>query len=325
MLTLYDAAGAGPGLSRRDGSDAITETTVWLDLLNPTVEEDRHVEAALGITIPTRAETREIEASSRLYQENGAYYMTAFIVYNVDAPIPETSTLTFVLAGNRLVTVRYSEPKAIPLFLSRAEKGDAACNSGPAILAGLLESIISRQADLVERIQDETEKLARGVFEIKGGQQTRSRRLDVLLKTTGKEGDIVSKAQESALSIDRVLTFALAAIKERREDARIVERLHTAQRDTGSLMEHMRFVSNRLTFLLDATLGMISIEQNQIIKLFSVVSVVLMPPTLVGTIYGMNFKAMPEIQWAFGYPWALILMVVSAIVPFIYFKRKGWL
>ncbi|HRD74824.1 MAG TPA: magnesium/cobalt transporter CorA [Hyphomicrobiaceae bacterium] len=325
MLTLYDTRGQTPGLARREGCDTILGTTVWLDLLNPTEAEDEHVEKALGISIPTRAEMREIEASNRFYQENGAHFMTAFIVYNVDAPIPETSTLTFVLAGNRLVTVRYSEPKAIQLYVARADKGDAQCSSGATILTGLIESIISRQADLVERIQDETERLARSVFEIKGGQQTRSRRLDVLLKTTGKEGDLVSRAQESAFSMDRLLTYFLAVAKERGDDPRLVERLQTAQRDTASLMEHMRFVSNRLTFLLDATLGMINIEQNQIIKLFSVVSVVLMPPTLIASIYGMNFKAMPELSWPLGYPWAIGLMIASAIVPFLYFRRKGWL
>ena len=140
-----------------------------------------------------------------------------------------------------------------------------------------------RQADLVERIQDEVERTAQGIFEIKGGQQTRNRRLDLLLKAIGKEGDITSRAQESAVSLDRVMTFFAKAVRERNDDAHILQRIDTAHRDIASLMEHMRFLTNRIMFLLDATLGMINIEQNQIIKIFSVLAVVLLPPTLVGT------------------------------------------
>ncbi len=323
MLIIYDHQGSG--LAKREGMLPITDATVWIDLLNPTPEEDKFVEAALGIAVPTRAEMREIEASNRLYQENGAHFMTAFIVYNVEAPVPLTTSLTFILAGKRLVTVRYAEPKAFPLFLARVEKGDLACSSAAAIMAGLVESIIHREADLIERIQDEVDRTAPIIFELKGGQQTRTRRLDSILKAVGKQGDTNARAQESALSLDRVLTYFADAARERGDDARILQRIDVAHRDIGSLMEHMRFLSNRILFLLDATLGMISTEQNQTIKLFSVAAVMLMPPTLIASIYGMNFKHMPELSWVSGYPMALGMMVVSAVIPFIYFRRKGWL
>lgn len=323
MLTVYD--NQGTTLIRREGEVPIREATVWIDLLNPTKEEDAFVEKQLGISIPTRAEMREIEVSNRLYYENGAYYLTAFIVYNLDAPMPATSTVTFILTRNRLVTVRYAEPKAFPFFVSRVEKEALPCNGAATILAGLLETIVHRQADLIERIQDEVEKTAQGIFEIKGGQQTRNRRLDLLLKAIGKEGDITSRAQESAVSLDRVMTFFANAVRERNDDTRILQRIETIQRDIASLMEHMRFLTNRVMFLLDATLGMINIEQNQIIKIFSVLAVALMPPTLVGTIYGMNFRHMPELDWIGGYPMALVLMVISAMLPFYYFRRRGWL
>jgi magnesium transporter len=296
-----------------------------MDLLNPTPEEDAFAEKNLGISIPTRAEMREIEQSNRLYVENGAYYMTAFIVYNLDAPTPSTSSVTFILKDSRLVTVRYAEPKAFPFFLTRIEKEALPCSTAAAILIGLLETIVHRQADLIERIQDEVEKTAQGIFDIKGGQQTRNRRLDLILKAIGKEGNITSRAQESAVSLDRVMTFFANAARERGDDARVVQRIKTTRRDINSLMEHMRALTNRVTFLLDATLGMINIEQNQIIKIFSVLAVVLLPPTLVGTIYGMNFKHMPELDWVLGYPMALLLMVLAAILPFVYFRRRGWL
>ena len=322
MITSYSIQGGT--LVRGEGAQALSASVVWIDLLNPIQEEDNVVERFIGAQIPTRAETREIEASNRLYQENGTAYMTAFILYNAEALMPSTSTLTFILAGQRLVTVRYSEPKAIPLFLARVEKGDLPCNSAAAVLIGLVESLIHRQADLIERIQDEVEKSAHAIFEIKGGLQTRGRRLDILLKAAGKEGDITSRAQESAFSIDRLLTFLTSVLTERGEDQRLIERAARAQRDVHSLMEHMRFLMGRIAFLLDATLGMISIEQNGIIKIFSVASVALMPPTLIASIYGMNFKRMPELDWWFGYPMAIGLMVISAIVPFLYFRRKGW-
>ena len=323
MLTIYDHQGTG--LAKREGMLPITDATVWIDLLNPTAEEDAFVENALGISVPTRAEMREIEASNRLYQENGAHFMTAFIVYNVEAPVPLTTALTFILAGDRLVTVRYAEPKAFPLFLQLVEKGDLACNSAPAIMIGLIEAIIHREADLIERIQDEVDRTAPVIFEIKGGQQTRTRRFDAILKAIGKQGDTNARAQESALSLDRVLTYFSHASSDRKDDPRILTRIEVAHRDVGSLMEHMRFLSQRIMFLLDATLGMISTEQNQIIKLFSVAAVMLMPPTLIASVYGMNFKHMPELEFLWGYPMALGMMIVSAVIPFLYFRRKGWL
>lgn len=323
MLTLYDAA--GNGLATCKGVEALTDATVWIDLLNPTPEEEAAIERALGISVPTRAEMREIEASNRLYIESGGYYMTAFIIYAIEQDVPATSAVTFILSGNRLVTVRYAEPKAFPMFLARAAKGDAPCASGADIMIGLVESLIHRQADLIERIQDVVDRLAPSVFDIKGGQQTRGKRLDVVLRTIGKEGDITARVQESAFSIDRVLAFLANAMRERGADSRITKRIKSAQRDIASLLENMRFLSTRLEFLLEATLGMINIEQNQIIKLFSVAAVVFLPPTLIASIYGMNFKHMPELDWPWGYPLALVLMVLAAVLPYVYFRRKGWL
>jgi magnesium transporter len=239
--------------------------------------------------------------------------------------VPQTTPVTFILAGDRLVTVRYAEPKAFPLYMQRVDKGDVICTTGAAIMMGLVEAIIHRMADLIERIQDEVDKLAASVFDLRGGQQTRNRRLDVILKGTGKAGDITARAEESASSLNRLLHFYVQATQERGDDPRIRQRIKGAHRDINSLMDHTRFLSGRITFILDATLGMISTEQNQIIKLFSVMAVVLLPPTLIASIYGMNFHHMPELDWEFGYPWALLLMVIVAVIPVIYFRRKGWL
>jgi len=323
MLTIYKSDGAN--LTQRAESSPLTDECIWIDLLQPTQDGIARVEKELGIEIPTRAEMREIEPSNRFYLENGAYFMTAFIVYNIEEPVPLTSAVTFILASKRLVTVRHAEPKAIPLFLQRVNKGDAPCGEGSVIMIGLLEALIHRMADLIERIQDEVDRLAQGIFGVKGGQQTRSRRYDVLLRGTGKAGDITARAEYSATSLSRLFHYYLQVARERGDDSRTRQRIKGAQRDISSLMDHTRFLSTRIAFLLEATLGMISIEQSQIIKLFSVMAVILLPPTLVASIYGMNFKYLPEIDWLFGYPFALGLMFVAALIPFLYFRRKGWL
>lgn len=323
MLTIYDTT--GNSLVKHDETAPPGKDSVWFDLLNPTAEEDAYVEKALSISVPTRAEMREIEASSRFYQENGAAYMTAFIVYNIEEPTPSATAITFILSGNNLVTVRYAEPKAFPMFLQRVDKGDATCTGGPSILIGLIETLIQRKADLIERLQDEVDEMGLSIFDTSAHRRDRNARLDLTLKATGRQGDLVARVQESATSLDRVLHYFKNIAEERDYGPKVLARIQSAERDVFSLKEHMRFLSGRIGFLLDATLGMISTEQNQIIKLFSVMSVMLMPPTMIASLYGMNFDSIHEYRWEYGYWWALGLMFVSAVIPFVYFKRRGWL
>ncbi len=323
MIHIYDSI-AGK-LSRRDGLQPISELTVWIDLINPTVEEDQHVQQQLCVEIPTRAEAREIEASNRVYQEKGAHYMTAFVMFDIEKVNPGTSNVTFILAQNRLITVRYVEPKAFPFFMSRVERGEAGCSCGPSIMVGIVETMLQRTADLIERIQDDVDRMARELFEINGAKRKHRDSFAVYLRGTGRNADIVARAQESAVSIERVLAYFAMAARERNDDPAVLARIGSAKADIMSLTENMKFLQGRTTFLLDATLGMISTEQNQIIKLFSVMAVMLMPPTLIASIYGMNFKHMPELDWQFGYPVAIALMVLAGIIPFFYFRAKGWL
>ena len=323
MLNIYENRTGT--LEPQKGKPRITEAAVWIDLLNPTQEEEKKIERALKFDVPTREEQQEIEASSRLYQEDGAYFMTATLLYQPDQGEPRTTPVTFILAGQRLVTVRYAEPRAFAIYVARCNRAETDLKSGTAILVGLLETIIDRLADFIERIQAEVEGLSHSIFEIKGGAASRQRRFDVMLRAIGREGEITSKIRENAHSLGRLLTFLVHATNERKEGKPLQARIRTAARDTASLTDHATFLSSKIIFLLDATLGMINIQQNQIIKIFSVAAVVFLPPTLVASIYGMNFEVMPELQWQFGYPYALALMVLSAIVPFLYFKRRGWL
>jgi len=323
MLTIYENRSGV--LQRQKGKPRVTEAAVWIDLLNPTPEEEGQIERALKLEVPTREEQQEIEVSSRLYQEDGAHFMTATLLYQPDQGEPRMTPVTFILAGQRLLTLRYAEPRAFSIYVARCNRSEAELKSGAAVLIGLLETIIDRLADFIERIQAEVEGLSHSIFEIKGGAASRQRRFDVLLRAIGREGEITSKARESAHSFGRLLTFLVHAANERKEVKPLQARIRTAARDVVSLIDHATFLSGKIIFLLDATLGMVSIQQNDIIKIFSVAAVVFLPPTLIASIYGMNFRHMPELDWWFSYPLALVLMVLAAILPYLYFKRRGWL
>jgi len=310
VLTVYETR-AGE-LKRQTGRPKITEQAVWIDLLNPTRQEEAKVERGLKVEVPTREEQQEIEASSRLYQEAGAYFMTATLIYQPEQGEPRATPVTFILAGQRLITVRYAEPRAFSIYVARCNRSETDLNNGATILIGLIETIVDRLADFIERIQAEVEGLSHSIFEI-------------LLRAIGREGEISSKARESAHSLGRLLTFLVHVANERKLGKPLQGRIRTAARDVASLMDQITFLSSKIIFLLDATLGMINIQQNDIIKIFSVAAVVFLPPTLLASIYGMNFHHMPELDWFFGYPFALVLMVLAAVLPYIYFKRKGWL
>jgi magnesium transporter len=298
---------------------------VWIDMISPTVTEDRTVETALGISVPTREEMAEIEISSRLYIENGARYMTATLLYNTDTDKPGITPVTFILSGKTLVTVRYDEPKPFAFLAGKLSKSCAENASGPTIMVELLDAVIDRVADILERIAAEIDKLSARVFERNAARDDPNQRYQAVLRQIGKKGDMLSKSRESLVSISRVVLFftneteVFGMNKEQRSH------LKSVARDVSSLTDHANFLANKITFLLDATLGMVSLEQNNVIKLFSVMAVVLLPPTLIASIYGMNFKNMPELNWTYGYPMALLMMVAAAVVPYLLFKWKRWL
>lgn len=333
MLTLYKHVdgqltafpASGPDEADAEAARATETSAVWLDLVHPTRDEEKEIERHVGVQVPTREEMAEIEVSSRLYFERGAHYMTANIIYAVDSPEPQSTAITFILAEKSLITVRYAEPRAMRLFLTRANQGDTACDSPLAIMVGLLEAIIDREADLIERLQADTERIAQTIFDMKGGQRSRSGRYDVTLKQVGRVGEISARVRESLLSLGRVITYLNQVVMMRPDADVLRQRLRTEEKDVQSLSDHIHYMTNRINFMLDATLGMVTIEQNQIIKLFSVASVMLMPPTLIASIYGMNFQNMPEIKWEYGYPMAIGLMVASALGFYLYFRRRGWL
>lgn len=301
---------------------AFPPDTVWVDLIAPTEAEEQAVERRFHVDIPTREAREEIESSSRLYEQKGAALMTATLVRRADTPRPESAVVSFVLSGGVLVTVRYEELKPFDSYLHHAMRQPAVSPSAESVLAGLLDAIVDRLADILEGVGTALDEVSQEAFAREA--PSRGRELQALLGRVGRSGDLISKVSESLISLTRVITFArqLDAVRTHKTAA---ARFKTVAQDAASLNDHAGFLNSKVGFLLDAIFGMISIEQNATIKMFSVVAVIFLPPTLIASIYGMNFAHMPELDWLYGYPLALAAMVVSAIVPYALFKLRGWL
>ncbi|GLR98922.1 MULTISPECIES: magnesium transporter CorA family protein [Bradyrhizobium] len=304
---------------------AVPENAVWIDLVNPSAAEDKAVERLAGIAIPTREDMQEIEISSRLYMENGARYMTATLMCHSDTDMPRTTAVTFILGDHRLVTVRYDQPKPFALVEAKLSRSCTPSITGEMVLMELLDAVIDRCADILERCGAEIDQVSHDIFEPESERHGQAKRYSQILISIGRKGDLTSKVRESLVSIGRVVTFLSAVVEGVKWSKDMREQLKTMQRDVASLTDHASYLSNKITFVLDAMLGVVNLEQNNIIKLFSVMAVVLMPPTLIASVYGMNFKVMPELEWVHGYPMALVMMLAAAIVPYWIFKWKKWL
>ena len=218
-----------------------------------------------------------------------------------------------------------AEPLPITLFLQRAPKIGPACQHGDYVLLGLIETIIDRVADVLEHAGLDADRIGDDVFVVERKKPMTTNELKRILSRIARIGDLTSKARESLVSISRLLMFLSTgpgAVKLSK-DSKV--HMKTALRDANQLADHSTYLANKAEFLLDATMGLINIEQTNIIKIFSVAATALMPPTMIASIYGMNFKFMPELDEIWGYPVALIVMILSALAPFVFFKRKGWL
>ncbi len=310
-------------LCTMEAETAESSTAVWYDLFEPTREEETALESRLAIELPTRDEMLEIEVSSRLYSEDGATFMTALIPSHTDGDAVLLEPITFILTGRRLVTIRYHEPRAFLTFPQRAAKTDLGLTDGESVLLGLLEVVIDRLADVLERAGRDVDEISRRVFGQRGPDGRKDANYKATLEEIGRKGDLGSNIRDSLATIERLAAYLgpkLRSVDKERRD-----QLKALVADVHSLSDHSDFIAQKITFLLDATLGLINIEQNAIIKIVSVVAVVFLPPTLVASIYGMNFEIMPELNWSWGYPMAIGLMILSAILPYLFFKRKGWL
>lgn len=325
MLRTYGPACDGSIVEPK--AQKIPDTATWVDLEEPTQEEEALVERCIRMDVPTESEMAEIEPSSRLYERDGALYMTVSVLYGVQDGDPRTSPISFVLTDNRLVTVRYATPKPVRAFSEHARRDPGLVKDAPTALVRMLDAIIDRLADELENVSGEIEAISARIFH-KDMDQRRipADRLTALLTHIGRAQSLLTKIRYSAGSTMRMLSF-LSGSPRVNEQGNVELRHHLTSltTDTTSLAEHASYLSDNLQFLLDASLGLISIEQNAAMKLFSWAAVVFLPPTLIAGIYGMNFRHFPELAWPFGYPMALTLMLASAVGPYIYFKKRGWI
>jgi magnesium transporter len=327
MIQAYSKNQSVLTVSGLHAGEALPKNLVWLDLLEPTRDEEVLIETLTGIEVPTREDMQEIEESSRLYSEGGAQYMTAPLLHSLEPNKAGMMPVTFILANGYLITVRYSSPRAFRLFEARAVKSgnDIVTDNcdGLAILLGLLESVTDRAADLLEDVALRLDRESESLFSDSAAPMTTARFRGVM-RLLGQEGSFLSKVGESLSGLDRLIAYLGAQMKAPKRKA-ITDRLASMEKDIHSLNRHAEFLSGKITFLLDTVVGLVSVEQNGIIKIFSVAAVAFMPPTLVASLYGMNFKFMPELDWPYGYPMAIGLMVISALIPLMYFKYRRWL
>ena len=298
---------------------------VWVDIFNPTLEEERSIEAQMGIAIPSKEEVWKNDVLNRFYSENGVSYMTAALINKVDSPYPQTSAVTFILAQNYLVTMRYINPTSFQNFSQRLLRQPQKFNTGAEVMEGLLQEIIMRVAHNSETVTQILDLLSHDIFgatTFEDNRKNPSKIMQAVLQRLGTCNDLNSKINESLQSMQRMLHY----FKEVQPDGKELNHaIRTLNADVLALIRQTDFLAAKITFQLDATLGMINVEQNLIIKIFSVVAVFFLPPTLVSSIYGMNFKLMPELEWVFGYPAAIGFMMMCALVPYLYFRKKGWL
>lgn len=314
-------------LAKLDLAEGHLSQALWIDLEAPTQAEEDAVEAALGLDIPTREDMQEIEVSSRIYREAGVLFLTAQVIASPEAREAEIGPVTFAVQPDRLVSVHYHRPRSLGYFADWAARHDTVLDTGLDALLGLLEAVVDRLADILEAEARQHELLSKAIFAAhrpSGKTET----LQAVVQRIGRAEAMNGKVSESLATILRLLTY-LTATPETAEGPCLQSRqmpIAQAQlQDLRSLREVAQAQSEKVRFLLDATLGVINIRQSDVIKIFSVVAFVFLPPTLIASIYGMNFTHMPELEWPWGYPMALGLMVISALVPWLIFRWKKWL
>lgn len=309
-----------------DNLPPFTEGVVFLDLLNPARSEELEAEKWLSHSLPTREEMEEIEESSRLYTENGILYMTAWVPVGLDTLVPDNTPVSFVLSPKCLATVRYADSQPFRILADQAKRQCAEPLTSDAVFLLLIELIVARIADALQSIEADLKRVSREVFAVNPhkADANAERTLGDVVKLLGRRSALIANVRECLVSLNRMLQFFLNNSATWMRPG-LATQFRVVVRDVKSLDEYTNQQTQEMTFLLDSTLGLISIQQNQIIKIFTVASVLFMPPTLIASIYGMNFEHMPELKSFIGYPVVIIVMILSAIGPIWFFKRKGLL
>jgi len=317
MLSAYPANCADPNALPK---------AAWVDLLDPTPEESAAFESAFGLRVPTKEQVAEIEATSRLRMENDALYMTAPLLFAADDEPWTFAPAGFVLAKRVLLTVRSA--KLVAFYTVTKELETSTQLEPQQVFVRLLETSIDRMADLLEATARDLDDASHLIFRPEQPREARlsheTSKLRRLMIHTGRVSERMSRIHYTLVCLDRMAKFTV----ERGRDwlaTDTIHRLQTVCSDISSLVHFAEGLVSRVQLLQDAASGIINIDQNEVMKVLTIASVVGIPPVLIAGIYGMNFKGMPEYDWAWGYPYALALIVVTALLPLIWFKWKGWI
>jgi magnesium transporter len=321
---------ANDGLTERRALEPdrhVASDAVWFDLVNPTDSERALAERLTGLRVPSREEIAEIESSSRVFTESGAFYLSMpYSLLDHDGRSMATSA-GFVLSDKSLLTLRFEK---LPAFEAYAEAFGHGGHKGSAeAFVGLAEAIVDRMADVLERVAAQLTQLSKATFRSDAkGRQRNMRRADKelrsILTSVGESGDALGNLRDSVLGIGRMATYA-QQVCETWSPPELKTRLQTLRQDIASLNDYDQQLGNKVNFLLDAVLGFINIEQNNGVKVLTIASVVGIPPTFVVGLYGMNFKNMPEYDWSYGYQFGWFLIILSVVIPLIWFRVKGWI
>ena len=289
---------------------------VWLDMLLPTREEITFVENTFGIDFPTKQETEEIEISSRYWEEDKKIEINSFFLISNDEGA-HNETVSFILQGNLLISIRYKELRAFEEFSKRFFYAPREFKNGYYIFSQLLDIRIDADADIIEKLSKDITRLRKHVFTDYANDDE-----EILEKISSLE-DLNMSIRENLTDKQRILTSFLKSSKY--DDSSLRNDIVIMLKDIKSLIDYTEFNFERLDYLQNIFVGVLSIEQNKVIKIFTIVNVIFLPPTLIASIYGMNFKILPELDWSYGYAFSLALMVISAITPIAIFKKKGWI
>jgi len=293
---------------------------LWIDLYRPQPDQVTAA-AALGVEVPTLEDMEEIEISNRLYREDEVDYLTVVLPGLSATKDAMTGPVTFILSADRLVTVRHHAPRPFETYPTRADKVGLGCGDADRLFLSLVEEIIGRLADLLEGTGKSLDATTRRVY----AEDMREAQFRDVLKGLGRDNEAIGRVRLSLLTIERAISYFGQTVPQRLRSEGLMPTVKGLMRDITALEVHADYLAGRVAMTTDATLGMINLGQAQTTKIVSVVAVVFLPPTMVATVYGMNFDVMPELSWAFGYPMALGVMLASAVGAWAYFKWRGWL
>ena len=327
MLNIFTLAN---GRLFQEEIESLEELTrfqpIWVDLENPTVEEKRWIKQHYGLSIPEDAMDEDIEESARFYEEdNGDLHIRSDFLID-DNEQPRSVRVAFILnltnsdlkSKGVLFSIHDEDVPVFRLLRMRARRAPGLIEDAKEVLLALFDADAEYSADTLENIYDELEKVSKQVL---AGDVTDTRAGEVL-GAIARQEDLNGRIRRNVMDTRRAVSFMM---RSKMLDAEQFEDARQILRDIESLDSHTQFLFDKINFLMDALVGFLNINQNKIIKIFSVASVALLPPTLIASVYGMNFRFMPELEWKYGYVYVLLLMVASAVGPMMYFRRRGWL